>query len=251
MIHDYNTVYIYGQKQLWPRSGNQRYETIIFTTDYQRDSYFVGLHKMFLCVLSLQDNMVLSSEIPLCAIPNLIITLLVQHPSKTKFTKCLAIKTNKRLRSITQAKKRLKRTYLFSSIRVQEKELCIVFYMFFPSLSFFTACPQGTFKSSQGAGLCQQCPLNSRSTIEAATLCGCRNGYYRGDMDKPEDMCTSESVSVKRTHTQTNKNKSFSTLWFCDYASVCPIQVCEVWCIPVFLDWSHISHRKSNISSLN
>uniref|UniRef100_A0A3B4UNT6 receptor protein-tyrosine kinase n=1 Tax=Seriola dumerili TaxID=41447 RepID=A0A3B4UNT6_SERDU len=53
------------------------------------------------------------------------------------------------------------------------------------------ACPQGTFKSSQGAGLCQQCPLNSRSTIEAATLCGCRNGYYRGDMDKPEDICTS------------------------------------------------------------
>uniref|UniRef100_A0A3B4WBL6 Ephrin type-B receptor 1-like n=1 Tax=Seriola lalandi dorsalis TaxID=1841481 RepID=A0A3B4WBL6_SERLL len=51
------------------------------------------------------------------------------------------------------------------------------------------ACPQGTFKSSQGAGLCQQCPLNSRSTIEAATLCGCRNGYYRGDMDKPEDIC--------------------------------------------------------------
>uniref|UniRef100_A0A3Q0RU83 receptor protein-tyrosine kinase n=1 Tax=Amphilophus citrinellus TaxID=61819 RepID=A0A3Q0RU83_AMPCI len=53
------------------------------------------------------------------------------------------------------------------------------------------ACPQGTFKSSQGAGLCQQCPPNSRSTIEAATLCGCRNGYYRGDMDKPEDLCTS------------------------------------------------------------
>uniref|UniRef100_A0A4W6FNZ2 receptor protein-tyrosine kinase n=1 Tax=Lates calcarifer TaxID=8187 RepID=A0A4W6FNZ2_LATCA len=51
------------------------------------------------------------------------------------------------------------------------------------------ACPQGTFKSSQGAGLCQQCPLNSRSTIEAATLCGCRNGYYRGDMDRPEDVC--------------------------------------------------------------
>uniref|UniRef100_A0A3B4UPU7 receptor protein-tyrosine kinase n=1 Tax=Seriola dumerili TaxID=41447 RepID=A0A3B4UPU7_SERDU len=54
-----------------------------------------------------------------------------------------------------------------------------------------SSCPQGTFKSSQGAGLCQQCPLNSRSTIEAATLCGCRNGYYRGDMDKPEDICTS------------------------------------------------------------
>ncbi|XP_076010530.1 ephrin type-B receptor 1-like, partial [Genypterus blacodes] len=53
------------------------------------------------------------------------------------------------------------------------------------------ACPQGTFKSFQGAGLCQQCPPNSRSTIEAAVLCGCRNGYYRGDMDKPEDVCTS------------------------------------------------------------
>lgn len=65
------------------------------------------------------------------------------------------------------------------------------------------ACPQGTFKSFQGAGLCQQCPLNSRSTIEAATLCGCRNGYYRGDMDKPEDMCTSESVS---THSHTHIN---------------------------------------------
>ncbi|CAJ1061097.1 ephrin type-B receptor 1-like [Xyrichtys novacula] len=53
------------------------------------------------------------------------------------------------------------------------------------------ACPQGTFKSTQGVGLCQQCPPNSRSTIEAATLCSCRNGYYRGDMDKPEDVCTS------------------------------------------------------------
>lgn len=62
-----------------------------------------------------------------------------------------------------------------------------------------TACPQGTFKSNQGAGLCQQCPLNSRSTIEAATLCGCRNGYYRGDMDKPEDVCTSESFSFLYT----------------------------------------------------
>lgn len=65
---------------------------------------------------------------------------------------------------------------------------------FVPSLRVSpSACPQGTFKSFQGAGLCQQCPLNSRSTIEAATLCSCRNGYYRGDMDRPEDMCTSES----------------------------------------------------------
>ncbi|KAJ3599273.1 hypothetical protein NHX12_033236, partial [Muraenolepis orangiensis] len=53
------------------------------------------------------------------------------------------------------------------------------------------ACPQGTFKSFQGAGLCQQCPAHSLSTSEAATLCGCRNGYYRGDVDRPEDACTS------------------------------------------------------------
>uniref|UniRef100_A0A8C7Q1X2 receptor protein-tyrosine kinase n=1 Tax=Oncorhynchus mykiss TaxID=8022 RepID=A0A8C7Q1X2_ONCMY len=53
------------------------------------------------------------------------------------------------------------------------------------------ACPQGTFKSNQGPGLCLQCPPNSRSTVEAATICGCRNGYYRGDMDLPEASCTS------------------------------------------------------------
>ncbi|KAG7268179.1 hypothetical protein CRUP_025423, partial [Coryphaenoides rupestris] len=51
----------------------------------------------------------------------------------------------------------------------------------------------GTFKSFQGAGLCQQCPPYSLSTAEAATLCGCRNGYYRGDVDKPEDACTTST----------------------------------------------------------
>lgn len=95
--------------------------------------------------------------------------------------------------------------YLMCVIHVQEAELCFVFFFFIEfslSLSFSSACPQGTFKSFQGAGLCQQCPLNSRSTIEAATLCGCRNGYYRGDMDKPEDVCTSESVSLCQTNTK-------------------------------------------------
>ncbi|XP_066565884.1 ephrin type-B receptor 1 [Amia ocellicauda] len=53
------------------------------------------------------------------------------------------------------------------------------------------ACPPGTFKSSQGTGLCSQCPTNSRSTMEAATICVCRNGYYRGDMDLPDVPCTS------------------------------------------------------------
>lgn len=57
----------------------------------------------------------------------------------------------------------------------------------------FTACPPGTFKSTQGPGLCLQCPPNSRSTAEAATVCVCRNGYYRGDADQPDEPCTSES----------------------------------------------------------
>lgn len=111
---------------------------------------------------------------PLCCV-NLIvpiITLLACLLSNTKFTKCLIIKANKMHRSVIQANLEF-----------------VAFSAFFPP----AACPQGTFKSSQGAGLCQQCPPNSRSTIEAATLCGCRNGYYRGDMDKPEDLCTSES----------------------------------------------------------
>uniref|UniRef100_A0A8C7V4N3 receptor protein-tyrosine kinase n=1 Tax=Oncorhynchus mykiss TaxID=8022 RepID=A0A8C7V4N3_ONCMY len=53
------------------------------------------------------------------------------------------------------------------------------------------ACPPGTFKSSQGPGLCLQCPSNSRSAAEAATICACRNGYYRGDVDQPDMPCTS------------------------------------------------------------
>ncbi|KAJ8274578.1 hypothetical protein COCON_G00092030 [Conger conger] len=51
--------------------------------------------------------------------------------------------------------------------------------------------PPGTFKSNQGTGLCLQCPFNSRSTAEAAGICVCRNGYYRGDMDQPDAPCTS------------------------------------------------------------
>lgn len=57
-----------------------------------------------------------------------------------------------------------------------------------------TACPPGTFKSTQGPGLCLQCPPNSRSTSEAATICVCRNGYYRGDADQPDEPCTSEFI---------------------------------------------------------
>lgn len=106
---------------------------------------------------------------------------------------------------------------MFNSCSGGRVVYCVFFkiYVLHLTLSFSSACPQGTFKSFQGAGLCQQCPLNSRSTIEAATLCGCRNGYYRGDMDKPEDVCTSESLSVKQTYTL---NKPFSNVVECDYS---------------------------------
>ncbi|XP_028650641.1 ephrin type-B receptor 1 isoform X1 [Erpetoichthys calabaricus] len=52
-------------------------------------------------------------------------------------------------------------------------------------------CPPGTFKSNQGVGLCSMCPQNSKSSSEAATVCPCRNGYYRSDSDLPDDACTS------------------------------------------------------------
>ncbi|XP_014795221.1 PREDICTED: ephrin type-B receptor 1 isoform X3 [Calidris pugnax] len=53
------------------------------------------------------------------------------------------------------------------------------------------ACPAGTFKASQGAGVCAPCPPNSRSTAEASPVCTCRNGYYRADFDPPAAACTS------------------------------------------------------------
>ncbi|XP_057284979.1 ephrin type-B receptor 1 isoform X1 [Pezoporus wallicus] len=53
------------------------------------------------------------------------------------------------------------------------------------------ACPAGTFKASQGAGVCVPCPSNSRSTAEASPVCTCRNGYYRADFDPPTAACTS------------------------------------------------------------
>ncbi|NXJ67609.1 EPHB1 protein, partial [Rostratula benghalensis] len=53
------------------------------------------------------------------------------------------------------------------------------------------ACPAGTFKASQGAGVCAPCPPSSRSTAEASPVCTCRNGYYRADFDPPAAACTS------------------------------------------------------------
>ncbi|XP_014046287.1 ephrin type-B receptor 1 isoform X3 [Salmo salar] len=74
------------------------------------------------------------------------------------------------------------------------------------------ACPPGTFKSSQGPGLCLQCPSNSRSAAEAATICVCRNGYYRGDVDQPDMPCTTPSI-VPIMHQVSSTMKSFTLSW--------------------------------------
>ncbi|XP_061594454.1 ephrin type-B receptor 3-like isoform X2 [Cololabis saira] len=52
------------------------------------------------------------------------------------------------------------------------------------------ACSPGTFKSKQGDGPCVPCPVNSRATSGAASVCSCRNGYYRSDADLPDSPCT-------------------------------------------------------------
>ncbi|CAG07681.1 unnamed protein product [Tetraodon nigroviridis] len=68
-----------------------------------------------------------------------------------------------------------------------------------------STCPPGTFKSTQGPGLCLQCPPNSRSTAEAATVCVCRNGYYRGDADQPDEPCTSVPSSPRNVISVVNE----------------------------------------------
>ncbi|XP_029001743.1 ephrin type-B receptor 3-like isoform X4 [Betta splendens] len=52
------------------------------------------------------------------------------------------------------------------------------------------ACSPGTFKSKQGEVFCQPCPANSRATSGAASVCSCRNGYYRSDADSPDSPCS-------------------------------------------------------------
>ncbi|XP_071344155.1 ephrin type-B receptor 3-like isoform X1 [Trachinotus anak] len=52
------------------------------------------------------------------------------------------------------------------------------------------ACSPGTFKSKQGDSFCLPCPANSRASSGAASVCSCRNGYYRSDTDSPDSPCT-------------------------------------------------------------
>ncbi|XP_042272375.1 ephrin type-B receptor 3-like isoform X1 [Thunnus maccoyii] len=52
------------------------------------------------------------------------------------------------------------------------------------------ACSPGTFKSKQGDSFCVPCPANSRASSGAASVCSCRNGFYRSDTDSPDSPCT-------------------------------------------------------------
>ena len=61
------------------------------------------------------------------------------------------------------------------------------FFSLFPS-----ACSPGTFKSKQGDSFCLPCPANSRASSGAASVCSCRNGFYRSDTDSPDSPCTSK-----------------------------------------------------------
>lgn len=52
---------------------------------------------------------------------------------------------------------------------------------------FSLACPQGSYKSSQGDEACRECPINSNTTKLASTSCPCLTGYSRKEID---DNCT-------------------------------------------------------------
>ncbi|XP_019368429.1 PREDICTED: ephrin type-B receptor 1 isoform X4 [Gavialis gangeticus] len=74
------------------------------------------------------------------------------------------------------------------------------------------ACPAGMFKANQGAGICAQCPTNSRSTAEASPICTCRNGYYRAEFDPPEAACTTPST-VPIMHQVSATMRSITLSW--------------------------------------
>lgn len=57
---------------------------------------------------------------------------------------------------------------------------------------FHSACSRGKFKSKQGEGPCFPCPPNSQAASGAASICSCRNGYYRADTDSADSPCTSK-----------------------------------------------------------
>lgn len=97
-----------------------------------------------------------------------------------------------------------------------------------PTSLLSAACPAGTFKASQGAGLCAPCPPNSRSSAEASPLCACRNGYFRADLDPPTAACTSEYRG--------SSDLLLLSVWFgmgrevlCCHGAVCGLQGVAAW----------------------
>ncbi|ETE59678.1 Ephrin type-A receptor 4, partial [Ophiophagus hannah] len=67
------------------------------------------------------------------------------------------------------------------------------------------SCGPGTFKSKQGEGLCSPCPPNSRTSSGAATLCTCRNNYFRADTDLPDSACTSVPTAPRNVISNVNE----------------------------------------------
>uniref|UniRef100_A0A8D2L7L9 Ephrin type-B receptor 3 n=1 Tax=Varanus komodoensis TaxID=61221 RepID=A0A8D2L7L9_VARKO len=67
------------------------------------------------------------------------------------------------------------------------------------------ACGPGTFKSKQGEGMCTPCPPNSRTSSGAATLCTCRNNYFRADTDPPDSACTSVPTAPRSVISNVNE----------------------------------------------
>uniref|UniRef100_A0A3B5QUX4 Ephrin type-B receptor 3 n=1 Tax=Xiphophorus maculatus TaxID=8083 RepID=A0A3B5QUX4_XIPMA len=74
------------------------------------------------------------------------------------------------------------------------------------------ACGPGSFKSKQGDGPCFPCPANSRATSGAASICSCRNGYYRSDTDTPDSPCTTPSA-VPTVHLMAATASTMSLSW--------------------------------------
>ncbi|XP_078064020.1 ephrin type-B receptor 3b isoform X4 [Mustelus asterias] len=74
------------------------------------------------------------------------------------------------------------------------------------------ACGLGKFKSKQGQEPCSLCPSNSRINSEAATICPCKNGFYRADSDQPEMGCTSVPSAARSVISNVNKT-SLSLEW--------------------------------------
>ncbi|XP_077439660.1 ephrin type-B receptor 3b isoform X14 [Vanacampus margaritifer] len=67
------------------------------------------------------------------------------------------------------------------------------------------ACSPGTFKYKQGEGFCLPCPANSRASAGAASVCSCRNGYYRSDTDTPDSSCTTVPSSPRNVISSVNE----------------------------------------------